>query len=560
LIIAVPLVLAGRIAPRLFTTTLQAFVLCAAAAVGVLFLFYPALHQFAILVLAIGIAWQLARRFAALGPAGTRRLWRSAFGGAVLLLFAACVVGGTRAFRERSALRGLPNGAAGAPNVLLLVLDTVRAMSLGLYGYSRPTSPTIDSLGHAGVVFDQAYSAAPWTLPSHASMLTGRYAHELDASWVHPLGSSYARLPDVLAKHGFATAGFVANVAYTSRETGLSRGFAHYDAYRVSLADLAVSSSLGRVVLTNPRLRAIMRDYEIPGRKTAEIIIDGFLSWEAKRAGGRTHPFFAMLNFYDAHEPYLPEAPFDTAFGLAKNRDLSGIRYLNGRMAERTDKTSMTPAQAAEEQLAYDADIAWLDRALSRLFATLRERGLAERTVVVLTADHGEQFGEHGLYSHGNGLYAPSIHVPLLVIGPGLSGGQRIEAPVSLRDLAATILGLTGTPNDVSLPGKSLLSAEGAGHGSPVLSSIEPAPNQDTAYPSAKGPMRSLVLDRHLYIRNGDGREELYDHAVDPLEVHNIASDSTNAPLLSRARVLLDSLGAMPPRASSPNAKPAGRE
>ncbi len=130
---------------------------------------------------------------------------------------------------RRELFRPLPTGDP--PNVLLIVMDTVRADRLSLYGYHRPTSPALEALAKGGIRFDEARATAPWTLPSHASMFTGRWPHELDASWRTPLGTKFPTLAEYLGSRGYATAGFVANVEYCSSEFGLDRGFTHYEDY-----------------------------------------------------------------------------------------------------------------------------------------------------------------------------------------------------------------------------------------------------------------------------------------------------------------------------------------
>ena len=137
--------------------------------------------------------------------------------------------GGDWLKERRELCRPLPPGDP--PNVLLIVMDTVRADRLSLYGYHRPTSPALEALAKGGIRFDEARATAPWTLPSHASMFTGRWPHELDASWRTPLGTKFPTLAEYLGSRGYATAGFVANVEYCSSEFGLDRGFTHYEDY-----------------------------------------------------------------------------------------------------------------------------------------------------------------------------------------------------------------------------------------------------------------------------------------------------------------------------------------
>ncbi len=204
--------------------------------------------------------------------------------------------------------RGLPrlgyrdhsSSSAEAANVLLIVLDTVRAQSLSLNGYERETSPQLERLARRGLSFENAISTSPWTLPGHASMFTGRYPHEVSADWSVPLDATFPTLAEVLASNGYATAGFVANVGYCSYEHGLNRGFAYYSDYQFSLGQFILSSSLGRTVASSDRLRRISGYHELLNRRTAENINNDFLHWLSTR--GR-QPFFAFLNYYDAHEP-----------------------------------------------------------------------------------------------------------------------------------------------------------------------------------------------------------------------------------------------------------------
>ena len=147
----------------------------------------------------------------------------------LVLILAGWVVGGEWLAERREASRPLPPGDP--PNVLLITLDTVRADHLSLYGYGRPTSPVLERLARLGIRFDEARAPAPWTLPSHASMFTGRWHHELSVDWMTPLDKKYPTLAEYLGSRGYATAGFVANLFACSYDSGLSRGFTHYEDY-----------------------------------------------------------------------------------------------------------------------------------------------------------------------------------------------------------------------------------------------------------------------------------------------------------------------------------------
>jgi hypothetical protein len=258
-------------------------------------------------------------------------------------------VQGWQLFVENRALADLPPVPSSRPNVLLVVLDTVRAQNLGLYGYQRPTTPQIERLAQTGVRFERAISTAPWTLTSHASLFTGHYPHELSANWDTPLDATYPTLAEVLAAYGYLTGGFVGNNINVSTETGLNRGFAHYEDYQVSLAQTVMSSSLGRTVAEERSLRQFIDNYEILGRKTAEEVSREFLRWLA--ALDRRRPFFAFLNYFDAHSPYLPPQPFAAKF------EHQGFQRMP--LFYPTRKWSTPEIEA--ERAAYDGAIAYID-------------------------------------------------------------------------------------------------------------------------------------------------------------------------------------------------------
>ncbi|MGH7551526.1 MAG: sulfatase-like hydrolase/transferase, partial [Longimicrobiales bacterium] len=285
---------------------------------------------------------------------------------------------------ERAAWSRLPSGATG-PNIVLIVWDTVRARSLSLYGYERSTTPQLEAFADGAAVFDRAFATSPWTLPTHASLFTGRWHHELSVDWEDPLDTAYPTLAEFLVGRGYATAGFVANTYFGSVEHGLNRGFVHYEDYRRSPGQALVSSALGSDLACGVRnkpgckLRDLVGYHELLGRKTAAHVSRAFLRWLDRRPAGR--PFFAFLNYMDAHAPYLPPEPFATRFGKGERGNPMHMEWADWQW---------TPAQAKAEQDAYDGAIAYLDDQLGRLLGELDARGLLENTIIVLTSDHGE--------------------------------------------------------------------------------------------------------------------------------------------------------------------------
>jgi len=318
----VVLLLAGKGQPTLRAVVFT-FTTIAVAAWMFMFEF---LHPIAVVVLAGGAGLQLSR-VVAKNEAGFARMARRTSGVLAALLVAAFVGSwGWMSWSESSALADLPAARDGQKNVVLITLDTVRSKSLGLCGYERPTTPKLEAFAQRGVVFDSAVTTAPWTLPSHAGLFTGRFHHELSCNWDTALDDTYPTLAEELADQGYATAAFTANLNYCSYEVGLARGFAHFDDYPNSLGQIVLASSLGRAVTNWTMLREALQWHENLNRKLAEDLVQDCVGWIDGWVDGRPErPFFAFLNFYDAHQPYLPPGDFAGKFGKVVPR--TGFRY-----------------------------------------------------------------------------------------------------------------------------------------------------------------------------------------------------------------------------------------
>ncbi|MEP7326065.1 MAG: sulfatase-like hydrolase/transferase [Gemmatimonadota bacterium] len=514
------------------------------AMVAMLWMISP-LHKGAAILLAIGVGVTAARA-SRRRPHAVQGVVRLGF--PVALATAILLGVGFRGFRwwqERRAVAALPSAANHAPNVLLIILDTVRAWNLSGYGYARPTTPNLDQLMHGGVRFDWAFSQAPWTLPSHASLFTGRLPHELGANWLTAMDASYPTLADVLGQHGYLTAGFVANQLYLDYEKGTHQGFQHYEDYPFTLSELFRNSAIVRELSGKRWIRNPFHSYQLMGRKDADAVNGEFLSW-LDGAGGR--PFFAFLNYFDAHAPYLPADSTEHRFatpGLHPDYD-GWIRYRG-----RPKGDSLPRDYVLDNRDRYDAMLAQIDAALGRLFAELTRRGILDQTIVIVASDHGEQFGEHNLMGHGNSLYLPALHVPLIIRFPdGAPGGREVSRPVALRDVAATVLDLARIPGPASLPGRSLArfwrDSAPAGPDT-LLMEVDYNPRLPKGTPLDRGSMRAVVLDSLHYILNGDKREELYDFLRDSVEMHDLSGSAAD---LGRQREALRALA--PPREGRP--------
>jgi len=519
------LALLARLWPRLIPARLVFFLLAFMGFSALLFM-EPGFHKVAVLALSAGLAWQAARMLSPRTEVLERKsgMVLTTLATGVALIAAGTV--GVQILRERGAVGNLPAVTGDCPNVLLIILDTVRAKSLSLYGYHRDTSPALTRLAARGVRFERAFSTAPWTLPSHASLLTGDYPHQLSADWIEPLDRKVPTLAERFAARGYVTGGFVANVGYLSWEFGLNRGFAHYEDYLFRPRDILEATSIGRQLDYSYLVRDLLRTDQHLVRIDAPSISRRFLNWVDQRG---SRPFFAFLNYYDAHGPYLPPEPWDRRFGAPRQDNRSTLhRFLSRPFG------SLPQAVVDREMEQYDGALAYLDDQIGKLIEELDRRHLLDHTIVLLTADHGEEFGEHGMFDHGNSLYRPSVQVPLLVAYRGVvPQGGKVDHPVTLRDVAATLADLAGLPGGV--PGSSLarfwLETDSVQPRteSPVISEVSKGIRTPPWYPVSKGDMRSLVQRGQRYILDGDGREELFGLS-DDWERHPLPVTDSLAP------------------------------
>src|SRR5262249_50502831 len=340
---------------------------------------------------------------------------------------------------------------------------------------------------------------------------------------------------ETLDAHGYLTAGFVANTYYCNAENGLGRGFTYYEDYSVSPSEFALSASLSRAILNRDAVRRLINYHDVIGRKTAAEINRAFLRWLGRQ---NERPFFAFLNYLDAHEPCLPPAPFDEKFGAkVEHGRFHSVHIL--RTSWRQNREKSTPQQNQADIDCYDGAITYLDQQIGRLLDELGRRGRLKNTLVMIAADHGEAFGENGHYGHINSAYLTQLRVPLLFSMPGvIPPGVVITETVTLRDLPATVMDVIGKAS--VFPGNSLARywrTPPAEERAPLLSEIKIAPSRPREYqPGAKAIITSLVLDRYHYLKNPDGRQELYDYLNDPSERFDLAGAAESREVIDAFR------------------------
>ena len=328
------------------------------------------------------------------------------------------------------AFTGCRDEGTSRPSILLISVDTLRSDHLGCYGYERSTSPSIDKLARDGVVFDDVMSTCSWTLPSHASMLTGLYPshHGLQDDGAK-LAPRIRTLADALAGRGYHNVAVVSHV-YVSSTFGLDRGFHTFD------------DSL------------ILRGARNP---IAREVVDRFLELEPEMPD---RPFFAFLHFFDPHWDYTAPPPHDALFSdPAYEGRVDGT---SDSLAPFHEANNPMPEPDRQEMIArYDGEIRYLDREIGRLLSALDRRGRLDNTLIVLTGDHGEEFKEHFQLGHGRTLFDEQLRVPLILSGlPEFPAGARRSDLVSPLDLPPTLLELAGSGGSREFQGRSLLSGD----------------------------------------------------------------------------------------------------
>ena len=541
--------------------------LCALTLLPMFLVAVPQVYAMAWLVVAVGLSARLVPVLERQGAAFRRvALFSSPILALTLAALAAAPWTVDWIQQQRERRRPIP---ADAPNILLIVMDTVAASHLDLYGYARPTSPALDELARRGSRFDAAQPASSWTLPSHATMFTGRWPHELSVGWRTPLDAAAPTVAEFLCARGYATAGFIANTSYCSTDSGLGRGYTVYRDYlfqdlspfrkavlvEKSLDGLqAIGDVLGdalELTWLKAGVQRIRERFETDRKEASEVNRE-FLDWVVHRPQPE-RPYFAFLNYFDAHSPYQLPPRRIRRFGV-KPTEERAIHLIRDWWT--VDKSQVSPQELAFVSDAYDDCVASIDEQVGRLFDVLERRGALDRTWVILVSDHGESFGEHeGVYVHGSSLYQTELHVPLVVVPPP---GTRIKPDVaetaSLRNLAATIVDIAGWSADSRFPGESLarlwqLSSDFSPAEVPVARAMAELIPNETLVPGLPGPPRrpgplaALTEDRWSYIRReGEVREELYHLREDPGEQHNVAASVGSRPRLEQMRDVLSRL------------------
>jgi arylsulfatase A-like enzyme len=391
------------------------------------------------------------------------------------------------------------------PNVVLIVMDTTRADHLSLYGYDRDTTPYLASLAEEAIRFDHAYATSPWTVSSHASLFTGLLPATHQATQENlRLDSELDTLAELLGRAGYETAAFTNNM-WISDFTNLPRGF---DEVAALWRTRGEAKGDGGRHATN---RAVLR-------------------W--LRSRDQERPFFIFINYMEAHWPYrAPQACRDRFLSDVDASTIKRSRFSAVRWYHQKRRHAPDEVLAARAGL-YDAALCVLDDVLEDLFGALREVVPFDDTLIIITADHGENLGDHGHMGHSFALYDSTLRIPLLIRRPGGKEGGTVRTdPVQLTDLFVTIAKATSVePLDERVTGVDLM-ANSAPADRPIVGEYYYPRTFLGRFPKTqaaeemlapfKRRIRSIQIGPDKLIWGSDGRSELYQTAVDPHETDN---------------------------------------
>ncbi len=422
------------------------------------------------------------------------------------------------------------------PNIILIILDTLRSDHMSCYGYPKKTTPNIDAFASEAVQYTHAYPTASWTLPSIASVLTGLYpcghgAHRVKEGGIgkgvipiRGLSDDHTTLAEILKKEGYSTAGII-SCTFLTKSYGLHQGFDYYDDYIPSIESFmsycSVLSFFNIFLPVDDFLSSTGHNIH----KTAQQVNDSTVSW--LNQSDQKKPFFLMAHYFDVHHPFFPEK-----IGMRSVPTSIKNRYAHYSNYVDLEKQIINSVLSGKRKLLsderdflinnYDREIVLLDQKIGELFSFLKENKLYDESLIVILSDHGESFGEHNLMLHGLSLYEDNLRVPLIIKYP-LSDQKKgtVDYPVSLAGLAPTLLSYTSIPTPDFMQG-SLFSEP---QNQKIFSMLYYSGSALWALPELlQGDQSSLLDQNHKLMQFGNGQKQLHDLIKDPEETNNMIS------------------------------------
>jgi arylsulfatase A-like enzyme len=442
-----------------------------------------------------------------------------AIGGAVLLMAISYALGRPAAPAVEAASPSL--AGSDRPSVLLIVMDTVRGDHLGVYGYERDTTPNLRDLARDSMVYTEAMSASDITLTSHASLFTGMYpswhgayCDPQNAAYGRALSSTYPTIAELLHKGGYQTTGVAANL-YLRVAFGLERGF---DRFHIPRPVPILAAENGFMLRHGLRrgLSLVFDTAQFDRLYAMAEDINTALFGELSDPSHAGAPVFTFVNYMDAHFPYLPPAPYDMRYpGRRRGMTQDDLEVEQKALVTGTGGAGDYRPHCVSQ---YDGGIAYEDQQIGDVVRWLKRRGAYDNTMIVVTSDHGEAFGERNRVGHANSPYQNLLHVALLVKYPHQTRRGTEDRPVSLTDVAPTILEAAGIGVPQAMQGRSLTAVtdrEIFGETFPCPVSHPPdCPNGCTA--------RAIYAWPYKFITSSNGRRELFDLGGDPTENRNL--------------------------------------
>jgi len=443
----------------------------------------------------------------------------------------------------------IKNAPIGKPNIILITMDATRSDHLSCYGYERLTTPNLDKFSREGLLFKNAYATDSWTLPSHASIFTGKYpsrhgAHYNSEAIVRYLSEAKAgkkidiekifwncfpslskenhTLAEVLSEKGYRTAGVIGGV-FCSSIYGFGQGFDYYNENFLNVESDIKFFLIYQVINSFSPLFDISARYGYYSKRLGSHLNKVAFQWLEKNHG---NPFFLFIHYVDTHNPYLPPPPYNEYFGMVDKRIIrkhnpkGELNYITAEGSIACAVTTGDPQFAPEKELLvsqYDGEIRYLDHCLGLLFEKLKTLNIYENTLIIITSDHGEAFGEHALLFHDRVLYEEVLRVPLIIKYPYSSRRGVIEKQVSLVDLFPTILSLLNYPIPPGIDGEPI---EDSNHPIIAENHIRSA-FQDTEK-RFRRDLKTIYQGKYKYIWASNGLHELYDLEKDPREKENL--------------------------------------
>ena len=422
------------------------------------------------------------------------------------------------------------------PNVIMIVMDTVRTDHMSIYGYERDTTPNLKKFSEDATLFSGAIAASDMTLSTHASIFTGMYASQHGAHYDppayggRPLSDKLHTIAEILSEKGYSTMGVVANHGYLSYRFNMNQGFHYYD-QKLPVPFLGKGGIQKHYIIGS--IRDILTILAPPPifdqwyRRAEEINREAFTLLNKVKKDNV--PFFLFINYMDAHEPYIPPPPFDT-FYPGKIKRFTTARYFSLVKDVIQFGQKVTDKEQNHLLSQYDGGIAYIDFNIWKLIEQLKKLGLYENSIIVITSDHGEVFGKRNLFGHGVSVYQDQVHVPLIIKYPNTRKQRVVNEFVSSIDIMPTILNVLGCDIPKELPGQSLLKYEYGEYGKArsVISESFPNAKLTKWFTGFDRVERAIFSGSYKLINSTAGKRELYDLSIDQNEEENLYNSAND--------------------------------